>query len=221
MTAAESDPPTSVFARRASAELQILLDRPPVALRLLAAARSCALDRGIARVTMSDIARRADVSRTTLYRHYPDVEAVLRDLMTLDFGGALVDAGRRADGAPTARERLTGTLVDGCKALRRDTLFRKIIDVDPEYLLPYVTARAGASQRVVTRLFEIGIESGQEDGSIRSGDVGLLARMLLLQAQSVVFSIGIVSEGDEAYEDRLLAVMTELLDAQLRPLADG
>lgn len=220
MTESASDQSTSVFARRAAEELQILLDRPPVALRLLAAARTCVLDRGISRVTMSDVARRADVSRTTLYRHYPDVEAVLRDLMTLDFGSVLIDADQRVEAASTARERLARTLVDGCRALRRDPLFRKIIDVDPEYLLPYVTARAGASQRAVLRLFEIGVESGQEDGSIRSGEVGLLARLLLLQAQSIVFSIGIVSEDDAEYEDRLLAVAYDALDAQLRP-ADG
>jgi AcrR family transcriptional regulator len=197
--------------------VQELLARPPVALRLLEAARSCALDRGISRVTMSDVARRADVSRTTLYRHYPDVETVLRDLMTLDFGQVFLDAHRRTAPEATARERLTGTVVEGCGALRRDELFRKIVDVDPEFLLPYVTARIGASQRLVLTMLEGGVAAGQAEGSIRAGEVGTLARFLLLQAQALTISLGIVTEADGPTEDDILDVARDAIDVQLRP----
>jgi AcrR family transcriptional regulator len=199
------------------AVVQALLDRPPVAVRLLAAARTCALDRGISRVTMSDVARRADVSRTTLYRHYPDVETVLRDLVTLDFGRAVLEAKHAVDHLPTARERLAATIVQGCRALRRDALFRKILDVDPEFLLPYVTARIGVSQRVVLTVLAGGIEAGQADGSVRAGDPGVLARLLLLQVQSLTISIGAVSEGEGATEDAILDEAAAMLEAGLRP----
>jgi AcrR family transcriptional regulator len=200
------------------AVVQALLDRPPVALRLLAAARTCALDRGISRVTMSDVARRADVSRTTLYRHYPDVETVLRDLVTLDFGRAVLEAKHAVDHLPTARERLAGTIVDGCRVLRRDALFRKILDVDPEFVLPYVTARTGVSQRVVLTLLAGGVEAGQADGSVRAGDPDALSRLLLLQVQSLVVSLGAVSDGDAAMEDAILEVAADMFEAQLRPV---
>jgi AcrR family transcriptional regulator len=203
------------------AVVQALLDRPPVALRLLAAARTCALDRGISRVTMSDVARRADVSRTTLYRHYPDVETVLRDLVTLDFGRAVLEAKHAVDHLPTARERLVGTIVDGCRVLRRDALFRKILDVDPEFVLPYVTARTGVSQRVVLTLLAGGVEAGQTDGSVRAGDPDAISRLLLLQVQSLVVSLGAVSDGDAAMEDAILEVASDMFDAQLRPVPAG
>jgi AcrR family transcriptional regulator len=209
-TRPEGDPETVVRG---------LLDRPPVALRLLEAARGCVLDRGISRVTMSDVARRADVSRTTLYRHYPDVETVLRDLMTLDFGRAVLDASRAVLDRPTARERLAGTLVEGCRAMRADELFRKILDVDPEFLLPYVTARTGVSQRVMLTLLENGVRRGQEDGSIRDGDPVALAQLLMVQAQALAISLGIVAEDDPRTEDVLLALADEAFEAQLRPLA--
>lgn len=212
-TRPEGDPETVVRA---------LLDRPPVAIRLLEAARGCVLDRGISRVTMSDVARRADVSRTTLYRHYPDVETVLRDLMTLDFGRAVLAASRRVVDRPTARHRLAGTLVEGCRALRSDELFRKILDVDPEFLLPYVTARTGVSQRVVLTLLEAGVRRGQdEDGTIRSGDPLTIARLLLVQAQALTVSMGIVTDDDDATEQELLALADEAFEAQLRPLGSA
>ncbi|MGX6448969.1 TetR/AcrR family transcriptional regulator [Patulibacter sp. S7RM1-6] len=193
------------------------LDRSPVALRLLEAARGCVLDRGISRVTMSDVARRADVSRTTLYRHYPDVEAVLRDLMTRDFGGAVVRAAQAVVGRSTARERLVGTLVEGCSALRRDELLRKILDVDPEFLLPYITARTGVSQRLIMRLAEAGVREGQQDGSVRAGDPEMLARLLLLQAQALTFSLGVINGDAGADEPALLALADDVLNGQLRP----
>lgn len=212
-TRPEGDPESVVRA---------LLDRPPVAIRLLEAARGCVLDRGISRVTMSDVARRADVSRTTLYRHYPDVETVLRDLMTLDFGRAVLEASRRVVDRPTARERLAGTLAEGCRAMRADDLFRKILDVDPEFLLPYVTARTGVSQRVMLTLLENGVRRGQEeDGSIRAGDPLSIAQLLMVQAQALAVSIGIVAEDDRATEDALLALADEAFEAQLRPTPDA
>lgn len=207
-TRPEGDPETVVRA---------LLDRPPVAIRLLEAARGCVLDRGISRVTMSDVARRADVSRTTLYRHYPDVETVLRDLMTLDFGRAVLEASRTVTGRPTARERLAGTLVEGCRAMRADELFRKILDVDPEFLLPYVTARTGVSQRVMLTLLVTGVRRGQEDGSIRAGDPLTLAQLLLVQAQALAVSIGIVADDDPETERALLTLADESFEAQMRP----
>jgi AcrR family transcriptional regulator len=208
-TRPEGDPETVVRA---------LLDRPPVAVRLLEAARGCVLDRGISRVTMSDVARRADVSRTTLYRHYPDVETVLRDLMTLDFGRAVLEASRTVTGRATARERLAGTLVEGCRAMRADELFRKILDVDPEFLLPYVTARTGVSQRVMLTLLETGVRRGQEeDGSIRAGDPLTIAQLLLVQAQALAVSLGIVADDEPETERALLALADESFEAQLRP----
>ncbi|MFA4929621.1 MAG: TetR/AcrR family transcriptional regulator [Patulibacter sp.] len=191
--------------------------RSPVALRLLAAARTCVLDRGISRVTMSDVARGADVSRTTLYRHYPDADAVLRDLMTVEFGAIIRDAQRTAGDHANGRERLVGTVVHGCRRTRANPLFRKIVDVDPEFFLPYMTARSGQAQLLVAGLLIGGVRDGQADGSIRAGDPELLARLVLLQAQALTVSIGTVSDGDAATEDALLTLAGEGLDAQLQP----
>lgn len=194
------------------------VERSPVAVRVLAAARGAVLDRGISRVTMSDVARGADVSRTTLYRHYADVEAVLRDLMTVEFDAIVRAAAATADVRVTGRERLVATVVDGCRRTRANPLFRKIVDVDPEFFLPYVTARSGQAQQLVAGLLGWGIRAGQEDGSIRAGDPDQLARLVLLQVQALTVSIGTVTDG-EASESALLTLAGEALDAQLRPTA--
>jgi AcrR family transcriptional regulator len=68
---------------------------------VLDAARACVLAVGVRRTTFSDVARRAGVSRMTLYRRYPDLEALLSALMTYEFG-AVVAAARSRAAAPTA-----------------------------------------------------------------------------------------------------------------------
>jgi AcrR family transcriptional regulator len=193
------------------------VERSPVAQRILTAARSSVLARGISRVTMSDVARGADVSRTTLYRHYADVDAVLRDLMSAEFDAIVREATATADEQDTGRERLVTTVVGGCRRTRANPLFRKIVDVDPEFFLPYVTARSGQAQQLVVGLLGWGIRAGQADGSIRDGDPDQLARLVLLLAQGLTVSIGAVTDGDAASEDALLTLAGEALDAQLRP----
>lgn len=195
------------------------VERSPVARRILTAARSGVLARGISRVTMSDVARGADVSRTTLYRHYSDVDAVLRDLMSAEFDAIVREATATADERATGRERLVATVVDGCRRTRANPLFRKIIDVDPEFFLPYVTARSGQAQQLVVGLLGWGIRAGQADGSIRGGDPDQIARLVLLLAQGLTVSIGTVTDGDATREGELLTLAGEALDAQLRPLA--
>src|SRR3954454_8555198 len=109
---------------------------------VLDAARACVLAVGVRRTTMTDVARRAGVSRMTLYRRFPDLDGVLSALMTREFGRLVADAATRAEGG-TTRERLVATVVHGSRALAEDPLFERLLDVDPELLLPYVTQRLG------------------------------------------------------------------------------
>ena len=64
---------------------------------MLEAARACVLAVGVRRTTFSDVARRAGVSRMTLYRRFPDLETLLSTLMTWEFGQVVEEA--RAAGA--------------------------------------------------------------------------------------------------------------------------
>ena len=117
---------------------------------MLDAARACVLAVGVRRTTFSDVARRAGVSRMTLYRRFPDLETLLSALMTREFGRLVADARRR--GAEGAAPRARGG--DGhrtaARRLHADPLFDRLLDVDPELLLPYVTLRLGGMQRMAS-----------------------------------------------------------------------
>jgi AcrR family transcriptional regulator len=176
---------------------------------VLDAARACVLAVGVRRTTLTDVARRAGVSRMTLYRRFPDLDGVLSALMTREFGRLVADAAARAEGE-TTRERLVATVVHGSQALADDPLFERLLDVDPELLLPYVTQRIGGVQKIA-------VEAGARmladaDESVRAdAPPEVLAAGLELIARGFVLA----SHGELALDP--WAELGRAIDGYLRP----
>ena len=57
----------------------------------LDAARDCILDVGWRRTTLTEVARRAGVSRMTIYRTWADMPTLLGDLMTREWAGVVAE----------------------------------------------------------------------------------------------------------------------------------
>jgi AcrR family transcriptional regulator len=165
----------------------------------LDAARACILDVGWRRTTLTEVARRAGVSRMTIYRAWPDMPAVLGDLMTREWGEvvarAVADADRDTDRA-TAADRLVAEVVATCRALRDNELFVRIVELDAELLLPYLLTRRGRSQQAIADLTAGRIREGQADGSIRDGKPDAMSRALLLAMHGFVLSLHTMVDDD-------------------------
>jgi AcrR family transcriptional regulator len=172
----------------------------------LDAARACILDVGWRRTTLTEVARRAGVSRMTIYRAWPDMPAVLADLMTREWGEVVTRAVEAADaalpGRPTAADRLVAEVVATTRALRDNELFVRIVELDAELLLPYLLTRRGRSQQAIAELTAGRIREGQADGSIRAGSPVAMSRALLLVAHGFVLSAHTMVD-DEVSEDDL------------------
>jgi AcrR family transcriptional regulator len=178
---------------------------------ILDATRASVLDFGIRRTTLTDVARRAGVSRMTVYRRYPDVDAVLRDLMTREFRAGMEEIAADLTGAD-GHARVKNHIMASVEGFRSSPLMAKIVDAEPELLLPYVVGRMGETQRAAIALLCSELRDGQVDGSIREGDVRVLAQALLLIAQSFVLSGGIAEDVPEA---ALRAELGRIVDAVL------
>ncbi|MEC3915393.1 TetR/AcrR family transcriptional regulator [Nocardia sp. CDC160] len=152
---------------------------------ILDAARACVAEFGVRRTTLTEVARRAGVSRPTVYRRWPDTGSLVADLLVRELREIIADT---APTTGTARERLVGAIVGGGAVMRRNPLFAKIFRADTDIMLTYVFERLGRNQRALLELFAQAIREGQGDGSIRAGDPNHLAAMLLLIAQSAVQS---------------------------------
>ena len=180
---------------------------------ILAATRATVLAVGVRRTTLTDVARRAGVSRMTLYRLVPDVTTLVLEVMTREFA-ALLDAAESASGRKrSARARIVATTVDVARRLPDEPLFRRVLDVDPELLLPYMTDRVGATQRLAVAHVRRMLAEGVADGSVRRTDLDVLATTLVMATVPFVVSARLL---DEVGRDAALDELARMVDAWLR-----
>jgi AcrR family transcriptional regulator len=181
--------------------------------RYLDAARECILATGWTRTTLTDVARRAGVSRMTIYRTWPDMQTLLADLMTREWGGVVAEVASAGEGAAPL-ERLSLGVSRTVAALRSNDLLRKIVEVDPELLLPYLLQRRGRSQDNILGLVEPLIAEGQAASAVRPGDPTLLARSIMLAALGFTLSAETMVDDErpvEAYDEELRALLERYL----------
>ncbi|MFF3614962.1 TetR/AcrR family transcriptional regulator [Streptomyces sp. NPDC002580] len=186
---------------------------------VLDAVRDCVLAVGVRRTTLTDVARRAGVSRMTLYRRWPDVRSLVGDLMTREWIDVATGSMPRRQPGREARALIVDGLVDGVEAFRAHPLFRKIVDVDPELLLPYVLDRRGASQEALLDLLAEALKEGHADGSVRQAPTRRQARAVLLVVQSFTLSLRTMTDEDdpELTAAAFLGELRTLLERTLAP----
>src|SRR5438445_4551943 len=108
---------------------------------LLDAARECVLAVGFRRTTLTDVARRACVSRMTVYRRFPDVRTLVAALVTREFSGLLDQAAAEAEhgaAGTSVRERLVAATAATARRLTANPLLGTVLQLDPELLVPYL-----------------------------------------------------------------------------------
>lgn len=162
----------------------------PVEQAILDAARDCVAEFGVRRTTLTEVARRAGVSRPTVYRRWADSRALVAELLVRELRGIIAEA---VPSTGAARERLVTGVVTGAAEVRSNSLFGKIFRTDTDLMLTYVFGRLGRNQRQLLDLFATQIRAGQADGSVRTGEPDRLAAMVLLITQSAVQSAATVA----------------------------
>ena len=162
---------------------------PTIGDRILEAAAYCVIAYGVDRVTLAAIARRARVSRPTVYRRWPDIRSVLAALLTARIVGALDAVPSRGVG----REAVVERVVAVAEHLRNDEVVMSVLRRAPELTMVYLTERLGTSQQILIDTLAADIKLAQEEGSVRPGDPRQLAAMCLLIARSTIQSGQIVA----------------------------
>jgi len=192
--------------------------RDPRTDAYLDAARACILDVGWRRTTLTEVARRAGVSRMTIYRAWPDMGSLLGDLMTREWVGiaaATQAAATDAAGADTTPDGIATAALSTVRALRDNELFVRIVELDPDLMLPYLLHRRGRSQEALVEILAAGIAAGQDAGAVRAGDPVLMARSLTLAGHGFVFSALTMTDdriGLDDLDDEYARLITRTLE---------
>lgn len=127
-------------------------DRDATSERILDAAVEAALVHGLTRLSVADVAKRAGISRPTLYKRYPSKEALVAEAImreaalvveAVELAVADVD---RAAGPKAALRAGVGTALT---VLREHPLLDRVVRTEPETLVPALTTDDGLILTVI------------------------------------------------------------------------
>ena len=158
--------------------------------RILDAAAACILAFGVERTTMTEIARRARVSRPTIYRRWPDIRWVIAEVLTIRISGVLEAIPDRGVG----REAMVDRVVLVAEHLRNDEIVQSVIRNAPSLAMVYIAERLGTSQQILIEALAVAIKAAQDQGSVRAGDPHQMGAMCLLITQSTIQSAQMVEK---------------------------
>lgn len=166
---------------------------------------------GLDRMTITEIARRANLSRPTIYRRWPGVEAIAIAVLTRE----ILAVARAAPAHGGDRAGLVAQAVAVAGLAGSNALLEELLLGSPHVFLTYTFQRLGTSQHALIDIIAEGVARGQAHGSIRSGDPRQLAAMVLLAVQSTIQSAHMVEPILDAAA--LRTELAHLLNGYLKP----
>lgn len=122
--------------------------------RILEAAVVCLGRYGIAKTTVDDAAREAGVARATVYRHFPDgKDQVISEAITWAVAQFFADLAHAVADAPDFATLLERALVHAHRAVDEHEVLQKVLETEPERLLPQLSQAAPLVQASIRGYF--------------------------------------------------------------------
>lgn len=166
---------------------------------------------GIRRARMEHVARQAGIGRATLYRRFADKDALVAAALMRKFELFMA----QLDDVMAKQASLEDSLVEGFVALRRftrdDPLLTRLLAVEPETVLPFLTVDAGPVMAIARDYLTRTIRAdGREvpDGV----DVDVAAEMAVRLMHSLIATPqGVIAQDDESSRDFARRYMVDQL----------
>jgi AcrR family transcriptional regulator len=149
--------------------------------RIIEATYACVARWGVAKTTVEDAAREAEVSRATVYRYFPGGrDELIHDVVVWElfgFFGRLYDEVQGAESLEAVMER---GIRFAHRSIQEHEVLQRVMQTEPETLLPTITVesnriRAAIAGFLVPYLHQHGLAPGVDPDE--AGD--FLARMVL------------------------------------------
>lgn len=194
-------------------------DDDETSARILDAAFELFCHIGIPRTTMEDVARRAGVSRITVYRRFATkgalVDHVVRREIRRYLGRFLVDIER----AETTADRVVVGFVSSLRAIRGNPLIRGLMSADPDALIPTAIGDGGRMFATVQAFVAGQLRREQEAGHVSGAvDVDLVAEVMVRVCSSFLVIPSRIVDLDD--EEQLGDLARQFLVPMLEPPTD-
>jgi AcrR family transcriptional regulator len=124
---------------------------PSVRTRILEATYACIARSGLAKTTMEDAAREAGLSRATVYRHFPGGrEELVREVIAWETARFFLRLAEAVAGTRDFAELLEEALLFAHEAVERHEVLQKVLQTEPERLLPTLTVESERIRVLIT-----------------------------------------------------------------------
>lgn len=153
---------------------------------VLTAAYEALLNYGPTRATLTEVARRAGVSRMTVYRRYDTLGKLMSAVLTAELV-ALLESVHGQTRTGTDAERVATLVAESARLIAEHPLMARLLSLEPESLLPVIVSRRGSTQVAAERLLGQ-IIADCDDGSIVAPDPQRAAQSLVTMASAFVFT---------------------------------
>lgn len=138
-----------------------------VTSRLLEGAARCFVDVGVTKTTMAEIAAAAGVTKPTLYRRFPDKQRVVEALVARESDAFVRRIRDEAAAARNAAEALEAGFATAVRWLDRHPFLRRSLALEPQLLLPLLTAPGGPVLEAGLTVFREIVVRGVASGELR------------------------------------------------------
>jgi AcrR family transcriptional regulator len=184
--------------------------------RILDAARDQFCRMGIQRSTMEHVARRAGVSRITVYRRFATKDALVEEVVRREFrryfDQFLVDIKQ----AETVADRVVLGFVSSLRAIRSNPLIGGLMAVEPDALVPSMAGDGGRTLADVRQFVAGQLGREQRAGHVsKAVDVNLVAELMVRMSTSFLVIPSHVIDLDD--DEQVAAVARQFLVPMLEP----
>jgi TetR/AcrR family transcriptional repressor of uid operon len=155
-------------------------DHDETSARILDAAYELFCRIGIQRSTMEDVARRAGVSRITVYRRFATKGALVDQLVRREIRRYFDQFRIDIEHAETAADRVVLGFVSSLRAFRRNPLIGGLMAADPNALVPSTIGDGGRTLATVREFLAGQLRREQEAGHVcNEVDVDIVAELMV------------------------------------------
>ncbi|MBB2914551.1 AcrR family transcriptional regulator [Streptosporangium becharense] len=171
---------------------------------------------GIRRSTMEDVARRAGVSRITVYRRFTTKEALVEHVVRREFRRYFNRFLTDIEQAGTAADRVVLGFVSSLRAIRHNPLIGGLIAAEPDLLVPSMINDGGRTLATVRQFVAGQLRREQRAGNV-SGDLDtdLVAELMVRVSASFLAIPSHIIDLDD--DGQLAAVARQFLVPMLEP----
>ncbi|TDD90104.1 TetR/AcrR family transcriptional regulator [Saccharopolyspora karakumensis] len=174
---------------------------------------------GIRRSTMEDVAKRAGVSRITVYRRFSTKDSLVQQVIRREFRRYFDRFLLDIQGAKTLAERVEIGFAGSLRAIRDNPLIGGLMDTEPEIVVPSMISDGGRTMTTVSRFVAGRLSEEQRAGTVAADiDVEVVAEMMVRISTSFLVTPSHHIDLDD--DQQVRAVARRFLVPMLQPADD-